>query len=163
MKEQDIIIKKISFTQRPIPIPADYRPMYKIALIVLILRLCCRAETSNLLKLHLFSWALSSDKNISKLHEYVNSNFSSDFSVWGIEPALNRALQLAVAENICEVINGKNYKLTEKGIQFYEMINADSELFQKEKSFLVFIGKSKITDSRINAMSNQWTINYAKN
>jgi hypothetical protein len=163
MEEQDIIIKKLSFTQRPIPIPADYRPMYKIALIVLILRLCCRAETSTLLKLHLFSWALTSDKNLSKLREYVTSNFSSDFSVWGIEPALNRALQLAIAENICEVVNGKNYKLTEKGYKFYKMINADSELFEKEKSFLNFIGKSKITDSRINAMSNQWTINYAKN
>jgi hypothetical protein len=57
----------------------------------------------------------------------------------------------------------KNYKLTEKGFKFYEMINTDKELFEKEKSFLNFIGKSKITDSRINAMSNQWTINYAKN
>ncbi len=163
MEEQDLIIRKLSFTQRPIPIPADYRPMYKIALLVLILRLCCRAETSNLLKLHLFSWALSSDTNTLKLREFVTSNFKSDFSVWGIEPALNRALQLAIAENICEVVSGKNYRLTEKGFRFYEMIIADNELFDKEKTFLNFIGKSKITDSRINAMSNQWTINYAGN
>lgn len=162
MEEQELIIKKLSFTQRPIPIPADYRPMYKIALVVLILRICCRAETSTLLKLHLFSWALASDKNLFRLREYVTSNFQSDFSVWGIEPALNRALQLAIAENICEVVNGKKYKLTEKGFKFYEMISEDSELFEKEKSFLNFIGKSKITDKRIDAMSNQWTINYAK-
>lgn len=163
MEDQELIIKKLSFSQKPIPIPADYRPMYKIALIILILRLCCRAETSTLLKLHLFSWALTSEKNLIKLREYVTSNFQTDFSVWGIEPALNRALQLAIAENICEVVNGKNYKLTEKGFKFYEMINADNDLFDKEKTFLNFIGKSKITDSRINAMSNQWTINYAEN
>lgn len=163
MDKQEITIRKLSFTQRPIPIPADYRPMYKIGLIVLILRLVCRAETSNLLKLHLFSWALNSEKNQLKLREYVTSNFTSDFSVWGIEPALNRALQFAIAENICEVVGGKNYKLTEKGFRFYEMISADSELFDTEKSFLNFIGKSKITDSRINTMSKQWTINYAKN
>ena len=162
MKENELILKKLSFTQRPIPIPADYRPMYKIALLVLILRLCCRSETSNLLKLHLFSWALTSDKNLIKLREYVTSNFQSDFSVWGIEPALNRALQLAIAENICEVINGKNYKLTEKGFKFYEMINSDKELFNNEKTFLNFIGKTKITDSRIDVMSKQWIINYAK-
>ena len=162
MKENELILKKLSFTQRPIPIPADYRPMYKIALLVLILRLCCRSETSNLLKLHLFSWALTSDKNLIKLREYVTSNFQSDFSVWGIEPALNRALQLAIAENICEVINGKNYKLTEKGFKFYEMINSDKELFNNEKTFLNFIGKTKITDSLIDAMSKQWIINYAK-
>jgi hypothetical protein len=163
MEEQDLKITKLSFIQRPIPIPADYRPMYKIALIVLILRICCRAETSSLLKLHLFSWALTSDDNLTKLREYVTSNFQSDFSVWGIEPALNRALQFAIAENICEVANGKNYKLTEKGNRFYEMIDADNELFSKEKTFLKFIGKSKITDKRLTAMSNQWTINYDEN
>jgi len=162
MEEKELNIRKLSFTKRPIPIPADYRPMYKIALIVLTLRICCRAETSNLLKLHLFSWALSSDKNISKLKEYVTSNFNTDFSVWSIEPALNRALQYAIAENICEVVGGKNYKLTEKGHKFYQMINSDNELFDKEKIFLNFIGKSKITDSRINAMSNQWNIDYVE-
>lgn len=163
MKEQDLIIKKLTFTKRPIPIPADYRPMYKIALLVLILRLVCRAETASLLKLHLFSWALTSENNLLKLREYVTSNFQSDFSVWGIEPALNRALQLAIAENICEVVNGMSYKLTEKGFKFFEMINADKELFDKEKAFLNFIGKSKITDNRLKAMSNQWIIKYAEN
>lgn len=162
MEENQLNIRKLSFKKRPIPIPADYRPMYKIALIVLTLRTCCKAETSTLLKLHLFSWALSSDKNISKLKDYVTSNFQTDFSVWSIEPALNRALQYAIAEKICEVVNGKNYKLTEKGHKFYQMINADYELFDKEKVFLNFIGKSKITDSRINAMSNQWNINYVE-
>lgn len=162
MEDQELIIRKLSFTQRPIPIPADYRPMYKIALIVLILRICCRSETSSLLKLHLFSWALTSDSNLNKLQEHIASNFQTDFSVWGIEPALNRALQLAIAEGICEVITGKNYKLTEKGFKFYEMINSDKELFVKEKVFLNFVGKTKITDSRINKMSNQWSINYAE-
>jgi hypothetical protein len=163
MEEKNLVIKKLSFTKRPIPIPADYRPMYKIALIVLILRLCCRAETSTLLKLHLFSWALTSESNLLKLRDYVTNNFQTDFSVWGIEPALNRALQFAIAENICEVVNGKNYKLTEKGIRFYELINAENDLFDKEKIFLNFIGKNKITDNRINSISNQWTINYAEN
>ncbi len=163
MEEQDLIIKKLTFTQRPIPIPADYRPMYKIALLVLILRLCCRAETSTLLKLHLFSWAIASDKNSKKVLDFVKSNFQTDFSIWGIEPALNRALQFAIADNICEVVNGKTYKLTEKGFKFYELINGDKELFDKEKIFLNFIGKSKITDSRINSMSKQWSVNYVEN
>lgn len=163
MEEADLIIKKLSFTQQPIPIPADYRPMYKIGLIVLILRICCRAETANLLKLHLFSWALSSKTNADKLRKFVTSNFQTDFSVWGIEPALNRALQLAVAEDICIVVNGKNYKLTSKGLKFYEMIRAEDDLFDQEVEFLDFIGKSKITDKRIDDISNQWKNSYAKN
>jgi|ERR1700741_3635499 len=160
---EDLLIKKLSFTKRPIPLPAEYRPMYKIALIVMILKYSCRAETSNLLKLHLLSWALASQKNMTELRDYITSNFKSDFSVWGIEPALNRALQLSVAENICDVINGKNYKLTEKGNKFFEMIKADKELFEVEKSFLTLIGKNTITDSRISSMTQKWSLFYAEN
>lgn len=160
---EELIIKKLSFTQRPIPLPVEYRPMYKIALIVLVLKLCCRGETSNLIKLHLFSWAFTSKKNMKELQDYVASNFKTDFSVWGIEPALNRALQLAVAENICEILHGKNYKLTEKGNKFFEMIEQDSQLFDVEKSFLAFIGKNQITDNRINLMTDKWNLFYAEN
>src|SRR5688500_6083577 len=97
---KELLIKKLSFTKRPIPIPAEYRPMYKIALIVLTLKLCCRGESSGLLKLHLFAWALASEKNMNELRDHITSNFKTDFAVWGIEPALNRALQLVLAENI---------------------------------------------------------------
>lgn len=160
---EELLIKKLSFTKKPIPLPAEYRPMYKIALIVMILKYSCRAETSNLLKLHLLSWALASKKNMIELQSYVTSNFKSDFSVWGIEPALNRALQLAVAENICEIVNGKNYKLTEKGNIFFDMINADIDLFDTEKSFLILIGKNTITDSRITSMTQKWNLFYVEN
>lgn len=156
-------IKKISFSQRPFPIPADYRPMYKIGLVVMILKLCCRGETSSLLKLHLLSWALASDKNLNKLREHINTNFQTDFSVWGIEPALNRALQFAIASDICKVVSGKNYKLTERGNAFYKMINADKELFDKEKFFLNFVGKNKITDNRISSMSKKWSLPDVEN
>jgi hypothetical protein len=159
----ELLINRLSFTKKPIPLPAEYRPMYKIALIVMILKYCCRGETSNLLKLHLFSWALASEKNMKELCDYVTSNFSTDFSVWGIEPALNRALQLSIAEDICDLINGKNYKLTEKGNKFVKMIKADTDLFKTEKSFLTFIGKSSITDKRITAMTQKWNLFYVEN
>lgn len=161
---EELYIKKLSFTKRPIPIPADYRPMYKIAMIVLILKLCCRSSKSSLLKLHLFSWVLTSENHANILNEYIAKGFTGEFSVWGIEPALNRALQLATAENICEIIDGKNYILTaDRGMKFYNMIAADSDLFAKEKVLLSSIGKNKITDTRINEMTKQWSIFYAEN
>jgi len=156
-----LFINKISFVKRPYPIPADYRPMYKIGLVTMILKMCCRAETSSLLKLHLLSWAISSDKNRSELRNHITSNFNSGFSVWGIEPALNRALQFAIADGVCELVSGKNYKLTLKGSEFFKRINADKELFAEEKEFLKFVGKNKITDSRIDSMAKKWAIPYA--
>ena len=160
---EELLIKRLSFTQKPIPLPAEYRPMYKIALIVMILKYCCRGETSNLLKLHLFSWALTSEKNMKELRNYVTSNFSTDFSVWGIEPALNRALQLSIAEGICDLVHGKYYKLTDKGNKFFKMIKVDANLFETEKSFLTFLGKSCITDKRITAMTQKWNLFYVEN
>lgn len=156
----EVSIQKLSFTQRPIPIPADYRPMYKIALIVLILKICSRSEKASLLKLHLLSWSLKSEANMNKTREYIASNYKRDFSVWGIEPALNRALQLAVGENLCKIVDGKSYKLTTRGSQFFNMIISDIELFQKEKAFLEYIGKNKITDRRIAEISKNWAKYY---
>jgi hypothetical protein len=160
---EKLLINKLSFSKRPFPVPADYRPMYKIGIIVMILKICCRAETSGLLKMHLLSWALSSEENANKLQEHILSNYQTDFSVWGIEPALNRAMQFAVADRICEVVNGKNYRLTEKGHNLYSMITKDKEIFEREKLFLFFIGKNKITDSRITAMSKKWSLPHAEN
>lgn len=160
---QELQIKKLSFVQRPIPIPAEYRPVYKISLLVLILKLCCRGEKANLLKLHLFSWALTSETNMNKLKDYVASNFTSDMSVWGIEPVLNRALQLAIADDICEMIDGRSYKLTEKGDKFYKMIKAETDLLTKEQEFLCSIGKTQITDTRINSITKQWSLFYVEN
>ncbi len=155
-------IKKISFSKKPISIPADYRPLYKIAQIVTILKLTCRGESANLLKLHLFSWALKSEKNRNELWNYVKSNFQTDFSVWGIEPTLNRALQIAVAEKICTYSNGK-YILTLKGNEYYNLFSKDDEILSVEKEFLNRIGKSKITDNRLKQLSNKWTLFNVKN
>jgi len=161
---EELFIKRLSFSKRPIPIPADYRPMYKIALVVLILRICCRSNKASLLKLHLFSWALTSKRHSQLLTDFVNSNFRNDFSVWGIEPALNRALQLATAEKICELSDGKSYKLTDdRGIKFYDMLMDDKDLLVDEKSFLSSMGKNTITDTRIDSMTRQWSLFYVEN
>lgn len=160
---EELQINKLSFVKRPISIPPEYRPLYKISLIVLILKICCRGEKSNLLKLHLFSWALTSDSNMNEVRGYLESDFQTDFTIWGIEPTLNRALQFAVSENICDLTNGRIYGLTEKGTKFYDQIMQDMELLIKEKDFLKYVGKMQLTDSRINAMTKKWTLFNAEN
>lgn len=156
-------IDKLSFVKRPYPIPADYRPMYKIGIIAMILKVSCRIETSSLVKLHLLSWALSSNKNMMELRNHITSNYTSEFSIWGIEPALNRALQFAIADGICQIIAGKSYKLTNKGDVLYKNIALDNDLFVEEKEFLKFVGKNKLTDSRIDSMTKKWIAPYVEN
>lgn len=154
-------ITKISFRKRPIVLPPNYRPIHALAQIVLILVICCRANRANLLKLHLFSWALKVTENSDTLTSWVNNDFKTELSVWGIDPVLNRGLQYAVADKIVEIDSGI-YQITAKGLEFYDLIKKDKDLFDEEKQFLSTIGK-KITDKKINEQSKKWTLFYAKN
>jgi len=160
MKESDI--QNLRFSKKPISIPADYRPIYKIAQIVLILKLTGTAGKASLLKLHLLNWAMKNDKNKDEIIHFIRSNYLSEITVWGIEPAMNRALLLCIAEGICSIENGK-YKLEEKGNDFYKLLYNDSELFLEEKEFLTFVGKRHITDARIDSISQKWTLFNVKN
>lgn len=158
--EDKFIIKRLSFVKRPIAIPPDYRPMFKLAQIVLILGLCSRSNKSTLLKLHLFSWALKSTENSLKLKKWVDNNFTLDIEVWGIEPTLNRAIQYALAENICERIK-TSVSLTSKGLCLFEKIESDKTLLIQEKILLNHVGK-RISDKKINQLSNKWAQFYVK-
>ncbi|MDE5422121.1 hypothetical protein L3073_07865 [Ancylomarina sp. DW003] len=153
----ELNIKHLSFTKRPISVPADYRPNYKIAQVCLTLKYSCIGNKSGLLKLHLFSWAFKRIENRKVLLSFVESNFKTDFSVWGIEPTLNRALQIATAEKYCSYSKG-TYKLEEKGFMFCDKIEEDEEILFDEISLLKKIGKKKITDKKLKELTNQWTL-----
>ena len=157
----DSKIKNIVFFQRPIPIPVDYRPIYKIAQILLILKICCRDEKSSLPKLHLFIWALKNDKNMQQVRDTVTSNFNNSIEVWGMEPSLNRALDYSLEEGVCESMEGK-IKLTEKGITFCDRILNDKNIFTKEIDFLKFI-KKRFTEERVQKNIDKWELKYVKN
>ncbi len=50
------IAQHIRFTKRAIPIPPDYRPLYKIGHILIILAISSRAGKSSLMRLHFLCW-----------------------------------------------------------------------------------------------------------
>ncbi len=78
---------------------------------------------------------------------------------WGVEPALNKALKYAVAENLISMYEDK-YQLTDRGIEFGKLLRKNSEIFSREKQFLAYIGKQKVTEDFINKLTDQ---QYDKN
>ena len=120
--------------------------MYQIALIVLILKFCCRANTSSLLKLHLFSWCLYSEKNMDTIRQFIANRFKTVVPHWSIDPVLNRALIFAIADGICEKVPNNKYKLTPKGTEFVAKLESDICLLEREKNFLKNIS-TKISES----------------
>ncbi len=144
----------IIFTERPIPLYPSYRPMYKVSLILLILSINGYAGKATLLKLHLFSWALKSTKNLDALKDFVVTNYRKDLKFFGIELTLNRALNLAIAEKLISFQDNK-YFLLEKGGDFAKYLIQAPELFIYEKQILKLIGK-KITDEKMDNLLKHW-------
>jgi len=144
----------IVFTERPIPLYPSYRPMYKVSLILLILSINGYAGKATLLKLHLFSWALKSHKNLDALKDFVVSNYRKDLKFFGIELTLNRALNLAIAEKLISFHDDK-YFLLDKGTEFSKYLIKTPELFVYEKQVLKVIGKN-ITDEKMNELLKHW-------
>ena len=153
----EINIKNLTFSKKPISVPVDYRPAYKIALICLILRFSCIGDKSSLLKLHLISWSLKSRENKKQLLKFIQNNKSKEISVWGIEPALNRALQLAVADSFFSY-KSSSYKLEKKGAQLLKKIIDSGDIFLEEIEFLKNIGKKSLTEKSIQELTNKWRL-----
>ena len=144
----------IVFNERPLPLYPSYRPMYKVSLILLVLSINGYSGKASLLKLHLFSWALKSHKNLEALKDFVVSNYKKDLKFFGIELTLNRALNLAIAENLISFQDEK-YSLLEKGAEFSKYLLKTKDLFIYEKQILKLIGKS-ITDDKMNELLKHW-------
>lgn len=153
----DYTIKNITFSKKPISIPVDYRPAYKIAQICLILKYACIGEKSSLLKFHLISWAFKSIENRRVLLAFITDPKNSDLSVWGIEPTLNRALHIAVADGFCSYKNA-NYKLENKGLEFTKKIEENEDILIDEIALLKLIGKRRITEKSIQDLTNKWKL-----
>lgn len=144
----------ITFTRRPIPLYPSYRPMYKVSLILLVLYLNGYGGKASLLKLHLFSWALKSKKNLEFLQDYAIGGIKENINFFGIELNLNRALNLAVANKLINFAEG-NYCLMEAGKKFAEYIVKTEDLFVSEKQILKTIGKN-IPEKKINELIKYW-------
>jgi hypothetical protein len=144
----------IVFEPKPISLFPSYRPMYRIAQILLILYMNCKEGKSSLLKLHLFSWGFKSEDNLDKLKLFVTSNFGSSIQYFGIEPSLNRALNFALGEELIG-FDGNRYFIKEKGVAFVKLIINDKELFENEKPILKLIGK-RIGENQVVKLEKRW-------
>jgi hypothetical protein len=129
------------FTRRPMAIAAELRPDWKIGALLLILAISSRGGKSSLRRLHILNWALRSAKNraeFEQVREHQQPLFSFQFR---FEPALGRAINLAVGEKYVEWVGGDRLQITAKGKRWVEQILQDQSVMQEEREFLGRMGK----------------------
>lgn len=127
---------KIIFRTRPEAIPGDLRPLWRISVILLVLRLSSIGNKSTMRRLYIFNWAILSEENRNKLRELIRGSISPDEIIIRFEPSLSRALDFARGEGLLEFIAGKRVQLTLQGLNAAEELLRNQNILVEEKNFL---------------------------
>ncbi len=142
-------IDKLTFNPKPQPLPASLRPIYRIALIIFVLKTNCRGNTASLLKLQFFNWILKSKFMQEFIDDMMNIQRVFTLDLIHLDPMVNLALKYAFAENLISVTKNSKYILTEKGYKFADRILQDEQLvLGEERELLIRIGQ-RISEVRL--------------
>lgn len=160
-KKIELTKEGIVFDAKPDAIPFNYRISYKISLLCMIIKICCGRRGCSLIKMHIIANAVSDLEHRKKLKKYLKSNIENEFVV-RFEPAVNRALEYALADDfIVQQANG-TYKLAEKGKELSSKILEDKAIFLCEKLILEEI-HNDFSEEKIRAISERWRYQDVKN
>lgn len=141
------------FNNRPVPIPVDYRPSWRLAVLCLLLKNCCKGSQSSLERLTTLSWAVRTDEGQTALTAYLEGKVSAAWVSVRFEPGLGRTLDLAEGEGLVTrrlVKHGLRYELTESGLALAGAVTQDGG-FVKERAFMNQIGK-RVTEDAVKAL-----------
>lgn len=144
---------RLRFERRPSPVLAEHRPMYKIGQLLLILSLASRGGKSSLPRLQLFNWAMKSAKRQEQLVLAVGEKVLQ-VPAWGFDPALAIAVRIAIAEGLVAE-NSTGYEISEIGELLVKEVLKDADLFGRERSFLLAVGKG-LTEGMVDATATGW-------
>lgn len=141
----------ILFRRRPVALPGDLRPAWRISLVLVLLRRCCTGGKSSLRRLHVLSWAIRFPHVTTSLLHALGGNVPPDAVIIRIEPALNRAVDFAIGEGLVRRGSKDRIELTNSGKEFADEILSDQLVLGHEKQFVELV-RFNVTESFVNAM-----------
>lgn len=144
---------------KPIPVPIIYQPIYKVILLLAILKYgTAKPHNAVFLKLHLYMWALRSEENLKVLYD-LKRGFRSTISPWTFEPGLEKTITLAIINDFCT----REIKSNELKIQLTSQGDSFIKKIERSKYFLEDFDKIKsigiIPQNTIQAANSNWKIN----
>lgn len=141
---------KYIFQRRPYSLPADLRPDWRIAMILLILSICCKGQRSNIKRLRIMNWACGTPETRHNFNKFLDGRISPDQIIARYEPWFAKAMALAEGEDLV-IRKGSSVSLTPRGMEIVNDISATNDLFKIEIEFLKSIGK-KVTEKKIDEL-----------
>lgn len=136
-----------SFTSRPDPVAGDLRMSWGIGILLLSL-LYSRGRKGSFQKLQFIAHSIRIRDGREDVRAMLRGDLrTSDISV-RVEPWLNRAVNFAHGLGLVEVTKGKSVKLTEKGQEVADAIDANKDIFSEERIFLSEVTR-KMTEDQL--------------
>jgi hypothetical protein len=139
-----------SFEARPEPLPGSLRPQRRVPLLLLLIDKA-RGGTASWKALHVLSWALRHPSHRELLLALrQNDDELPDRALVRLEPALDRAIDLAVGLGYLETNQRRTFTLTERGRAVVETVRS-SDALAEERAFLDQIG-GKVTQREVDRL-----------
>lgn len=156
------IIKYIRVKNRPTAVPYNYRILYKVIQLLLIISYCCAPRKGcSIEKMHMISNAINDKDELDNLLSFIKEK-NNNLIIVRFDPAINRAVGYALAEKlILRQANGL-FKLSPIGKVCVNEINKNVNLFIREKNIMEGIS-FELTEERIKSLILDWRINNAEN
>lgn len=139
------------FQRRPLSLPEDLRPSWRIGLLVLLLSGCCRGGKSSRSRLHVLSWSVRNQESLRDLLAAISGDLNPRSLIVRVDPFLDRALDFAVGEGLIEHLGGKALALSATGKKFASEIKGDAQIFVVEKTFIEAI-QQRVTEDLVTKM-----------
>jgi hypothetical protein len=121
-----------NFKRRPIPLAADERLAYRLAILLLLLRDCSRGNKSTLKRLHFLDWAVQESDRAAAVKEMTGLG-DLGRTIIRYDPLVDTALRFAAAEKLV-TIDAARIELTDSGSAFLKAIDAEADLLSEEKA-----------------------------
>ncbi|MCO1669130.1 hypothetical protein [Pseudomonas aeruginosa] len=146
----DTIPNRVVFRQTGTPVEPEFRPLWRISLIALILLKLSAGNKAGVKKIQVLSSLVSSHE---KRKNYF-SEFQDLFSAVNVrfDPLVDRAINIGLGEGIFELEPSKSIKLSTRGLAFAKSIDSDEEVFAEEKEFMQNFSKPFFTDTIIDKL-----------
>ncbi|MCY7331783.1 MAG: hypothetical protein LH649_03800 [Pseudanabaena sp. CAN_BIN31] len=133
-----------SFQKRETPLLPQYRVIWGLSILVLILEISSYGKSSSIKRLHLLNWAIRSDENRQRMSKLIEDRSSIVSEFIKYDPGFTRAIEYAIADDLVKMKNNTKNKpiyLIEKGTKLAKEIIATKNCLEEEKTFLRQKGK----------------------
>ncbi len=155
MDESSVFKRDIIFDAKASPVPYNYRISYKVSLICLIIGKCCGKRGCSSIKLQMVNAALCNSTAATELLLIVENPFITETTLIRFDPAISRAINLAIIENLIYRQSNGLYRLTQRGKLLVDAIYQDESLMLFEKSYFLKLS-NRLTEDIIDRISENW-------